>query len=234
MSMNCPKCLNKVEEGMLFCPRCGEKLQNDEKKESGTPADPKAEKWVKKARAIQSYPKKKEILLQGLAECPDSRDIRWELLFVGEEPPKKSRSFEFSIIKCWMLQIYRKPEDFSAERRDTLRALLYEDPALQQCLGMFEDPEQKQREYLLRLCREYYSIFLEGDNQLMGNIFGFRLEKNKSKKLAKPAAEMIRRVREDEKLLPDQREQLWKAMYEAYGARTGGKTAYLDESIMKN
>ena len=74
-------------------------------------------------------------------------------------------------------------------------------------------------------------LFLEGSNLVMGNIFGFRLERNKEKKLAVPVAEMVGRIRADEKLLPEQREQLWKILYQAYGVRTGGKMEYLDETL---
>ena len=42
---------------------------------------------------------------------------------------------------------------------------------------------------------------------------------------------MIKRVREDEKLSTDQREQLWKALYQGYAARNGGRTEYLDERL---
>ena len=93
--------------------------------------------------------------------------------------------------------------------------------------------EEKQKEYLLKLCREYVELFLEGSNQVMGNIFGFQLERNKEKKVAVPVAEMIGRIRTDEKLLPEQREQLWKALYQGYTAWANGKTEYLDEQLMK-
>ena len=65
----------------------------------------------------------------------------------------------------------------------------------------------------------------------MGNFLGFQLGRNREKKLAAPVAKMIFRIREDEKLLPEQREQLWKALYRAYGTRAGGKMQYLDEMI---
>ena len=65
----------------------------------------------------------------------------------------------------------------------------------------------------------------------MGSFLGFHSDRNKDKKLAVPVAEMIKRVREDEKLSPDQREQLWKALYQGYAARNGGRTEYLDERL---
>ena len=65
----------------------------------------------------------------------------------------------------------------------------------------------------------------------MGGIFGIRIERNKGKRLAVPVARMIANIRADEKLLPEQREQLWKILYQAYGASTGGKMEYLDEAL---
>lgn len=229
MSIKCGQCGKTIEgEGMAFCPYCGTKL---EIKNPEQPRNEEAEKWIRKAMAVSSYPERKKILKKGLDACPGSREIEWELLFVGEEEKKHGRTFDFSIIKCWALDFYRDPHNFSEGKRDKMRLCLFEAPELKQCLSRFEQPEEKQREYLQRLCREYVELFLEGSNQVMGNIFGFHTERNKEKKLAVPVASMIERIRKDEKLLPEQREQLWKALYQGYAARTGGKTEYLDERL---
>lgn len=231
MNVTCIQCGKKIEgEGMAFCPYCGAKLP--EAVNPAEPLDEEAEKWIRKAMAVTSFPERKKILLQGLNACPDSREIRWELLFVGkEEPKKKTFALDFSIIKCFILEIYRSPGDFSEDRRSRMRIQLFDDPELQECCALFDDPEQKQREYIQRLCREYVEIFLEGNNQVMGNWFGIRLERNKEKKLAVPVADMIKRIRADEKLLPEQREQLVQAMVQAYAGKCGGKTEHLNELI---
>ena len=231
MSMTCIQCGKKIDgEGMAFCPYCGAKLP-----ETVDPADPRneeVEKWIRKATAVTSFPERKKILLQGLNAFPDSREIKWELLFVGEEEKKKrSYTLDFSIIKCFILEIYRSPGNFSEDRRNRMRAKLFDDPQLQECCALFEDPGQKQREYIQRLCREYIQIFLEGNNQVMGNWFGIRLERNKEKKLALPVADIIKRMRKDEKLSTEQREQLVQAMYQAYAARCNGEAGYLDELL---
>ena len=228
MSIICRQCGRTIEtEGVAFCPYCGTKL------EAAAPVTeiPEAEKWLRKAAQMKSYPERREILLKGLKECPDSREIRWELLFTGEQEDKRRWTVDFSVIKCWVLEMYRKPGDFTEEKRNRMREKLFEDPELKECLEMFGDPAGKQREYLQRLCREYVELFLEGSNQVMGSFLGFHSDRNKDKKLAVPVAEMIKRVREDEKLSPDQREQLWKALYQGYAARNGGRTEYLDECL---
>ena len=228
MSIICRQCGRTIEtEGVAFCPYCGTKLEAA----THVTETPEEEKWLRKAAQVKSYPERREILLKGRKECPDSREIRWELLFTGEQEDKRRWAIDFSVIKCWVLEMYRKPGDFTEEKRNRMREKLFEDPELKECLEMFGDPAGKQREYLQRLCREYVELFLEGSNQVMGSFLGFHSDRNKDKKLAVPVAEMIKRVREDEKLSPDQREQLWKALYQGYAARNGGRTEYLDERL---
>ncbi len=229
MNIICGCCGKQIDgKGISFCPYCGEKLTMEA---ASVIRNEKAENWVRKALAVTSFPERKKILLKGLEDCPDNREIEWELLFIGEPETKRTKGIDFSIIKSWILEIYRKPGDFSDEKRDRMRAQLFDAPELIKTLNRFEDPAGKHQEYLQRLCKEYIELFLEGSNQIMGNIFGFRTERNKEKKLAVPVAEMIARIRADEKLLPEQREQLWKAMYQAFNVHTGGQTAYLDERI---
>ena len=225
--MKCIQCGKTAGEGMSFCPYCGAKLPEPET-ESGN-RNPEADAWVRKAMAVTSFPERKRILEQGLAACPDSREIKWEMLFIGTPAPKKRGfSLDFSIIKSWNLEIYRSPGEFSEAQRREMRSRLFGDPELEACFALFEDPARKQEEYIQRLCREYADIFLEGSNQVMGRLFGFQLDRNREKKLAQPVAEVIRRMREDKELSPEQREQLWKAMYQAYAGKTAGKTEYLD------
>ena len=236
MSTVCVQCGRRVEgEEMAFCPYCGAKLAADASGacgKDGTKEEGEGRRWVRKALAMTAYPDRKRILLQGLAACPGDREILWELLFIGEEE-KKKRGFalDFSIIKSYILSIYLNPGDFSSEQRERMRARLFEDPQLRACLALFEDPEQKQREYIRRLCREYVEIFLEGNSRIMGKWFGFQLDRNREKKLAAPVGEMIRRIRADDHLTPEQRELLWKSMADAYAARTGGSTEYLDSLL---
>ena len=228
MSIICRQCGRTIEtEGVAFCPYCGTKLEAA----THVTETPEEEKWLRKAAQVKSYPERREILLKGRKECPDSREIRWELLFTGEQEDKRRWTIDFSVIKCWVLEMYRKPGDFTEEKRNRMREKLFEDPELKECLEMYGDPEGKQREYLQRLSREYVELFLEGSNEVMGSFLGFHSDRNKDKKLAVPVAEMIKRVREDEKLSTDQREQLWKALYQGYAARNDGRTEYLDERL---
>ena len=211
--MTCIKCGKEITgEGIAFCPYCGAKLETAEQK----PASKEAEEWVQKALKVTSLPERKKILEQAKTACPDSTEIDWELLFIGTPDPKPARGkLDFSIIKSWLLQIYRKPGDFSRERRDAMRRELFEGEQLQAALAAYENPEEKMREYLRRLCREYIEIFLKEDNQLMGNIFGLRIGRNRDKILEDAVSGMIRQIEADEQLTAERKQMLKEAMAQA-------------------
>ena len=211
--MTCIKCGKEITgEGIAFCPYCGAKLETAEKKL----VSKEAEEWVQKALKVTSLPERKKILEQAKTACPDSTEIDWELLFIGTPDPKPARGkLDFSIIKSWLLQIYRKPGDFSREKRDAMRRELFEGEQLQAALAAYENPEEKMREYLGRLCREYIEIFLKEDNQLMGNIFGLRIGRNRDKVLEEAVNNMIRLIEADEQLSAERKQMLKEAMLRA-------------------
>ena len=208
--MNCLKCGKEIPgEEMAFCPYCGAKIATGAEK----PISQEAAAWIEKAMKITSLPERKKILEEAKKACPEDPAGDWELLFIGTPDPKPKRGvIDFSIIKSWLLQIYRKPGDFTRERRDEMRHELFEGNQLQKILASSADPEGKMREYLERLCREYIDIFLKEDNQLMGNLFGFRIGRNRDKLLENAADGMIRLIEADEALTVQQRQMLKEAM----------------------
>ena len=226
MGMLCGHCGKEISgEGIAFCPYCGKKLEAAEN--ASEVRDEKAEKWIRKALAETAYPKRRKILQKGLEECPESREIRWELLFIGEEEPGRRKTIDFSVIKSHALDFYLEPDNYTETEKNRMRFLLFDDPRVKECVGMFDDPEHKLKEYISRLCSEYVMIFVSGNNRIMGNIFGFRIDRNREKRLAEPIAKMISRISADKKLLPEQQEMLRNSLIEAYAGETGGKTEHL-------
>lgn len=211
--MICNQCGKETAgEGILFCPYCGAKLAPAGE---STPS-PEAEEWIRKALKVTSMPERKKILEEAKKACPDEPAIDWELLFVGTPDPKPPRGrMDFSIIKSWLLQIWRKPGEFSEAKRDAMREELFDSPQLRRTLAATTNPEEKMREYLERLCREYIDIFLKEDNQLMGNIFGLRIGRNRDRILAGAVEEMIRRIEMDKKLTEERQKMLADAMRQA-------------------
>lgn len=211
--MICKRCGKESQgEGMSFCPYCGTRFAAAEER----PIPDEVAEWIRKALKVTSLPKRKAILEEAKKACPRAPEIDWELLFVGTPDPKPPRGkIDFSIIKSWLLQIYRKPEDFSEEKRDAMRQELFDSPQLKAVLAAFPDPEGRMREYLGRLCREYIDIFLKEDNQLMGNLFGFRVRRNQEKALEAAVSDMIRKIEADEQLTQERKQLLQEALLQA-------------------
>lgn len=211
--MNCIGCGKEIPgEGMTFCPYCGTRIAAaEERKVSGEAAE-----WIAKAMKKTSLPDRRIILEKAKEACPEDPAIDWELLFIGTPDPKPKRgTIDFSIIKSWVLQMYRNPGDFSAEKKDAMRRELFDSPQLLAVLEMYEDPARKHREYLERLCREYVDIFLKEDNRLTGTFFGLRLGRNLNRLIGETMETMAERVGTDEKLTAEQKQMLQEAMRKA-------------------
>ena len=211
--MICMHCGKEIPgEEMAFCPYCGIKIASAAEKT----VSEEAAAWIEKAMKITSLPERKKILEEAKKACPEDPAVDWELLFIGTPDPKPKRGvIDFSIIKSWLLQIYRKPGDFTREKRNEMRRELFEGNQLQNVLASSADPEGKMREYLERLCREYIDIFLKEDNQLMGNLFGFRIGRNRDKVLENAVNGMIQLIEADKDLTVQQGQMLKEAMIRA-------------------
>ena len=207
------KCGKEITgEGMAFCPYFGVRLETEKEKTVSA----EAEEWIRKAMKVTSLPERKKILEEARRACPNDPAIDWELLFIGTPDPKPVRGkMDFSIIKSWLLQIYRTPGEFSAEKRNAMRKELFEGGQLQKVLAASADPEGKMREYLERLCRDYIEIFLKEDNRLMGNIFGLRIGRNRDKVLGDAVESMIGQIESDKELAQDRKQMLKEAMIRA-------------------
>lgn len=112
-----------------------------------------------------------------------------------------------------------------------MRRELFEDPQLERCLRLAEDEQGWLAGYLLRLCREFIQVFLMGSSEYMPRLLGFRLERDASKALAKPAAQMLRAMAGDEALPRQQRAMLQSAFEQAFAAECGGELRWLRQAL---
>ena len=232
---------------MMFCPYCGAKQEEqprtpEEKGKAEAPADrnlkerrenPEVAKLLEEALAVTSLKDREKKLMKARRAFPDSLAIEWELLFIGHPRKPPRGKIDFSIIKCYLLEIYRNPKDFTPERAEEMRREIFDDPQLRRVQELSGDPEQALEAYVQRLCLDYIEIFLEGDNRISGSLFGFRLERNLSKMLARPVAGMIGAIRQDQALTPEQQSLLTHGLYRGYEQRAGG-TARLDEALAES
>ena len=238
MNRVCEKCGRIPDRAdMRFCPYCGSALplpaSPEEGKKVGAELPEEAKKLLRKAEEAKSIPEKEKILLKAREAFPDCFPVEWELLFIGEKKKKgqKPGTFDYSVIKSYLLRVFQKPGLFTRERAEQDKKELFEGGQLTRCLAMSGEPEARMDMYLYRLCREYIEVFLEEDRTLTGGLLGFRIEKNHEKLISGEAAQIIRNIRADRELAAERREMLEESFLKAYTDHFAGKTENLDEKL---
>ena len=221
--MLCRKCHKPISaaDQAAFCPFCGERLHKGELDLSAVLGEPD--------------PKKRYDALIALREThPDSLEVAEELLLLGRLHERGKKGIDFSIIKCYVLNVYLEPDAMKKDRREALRREIFNHPDLDACLALTDEPDVFLRRYLSRLSEEYIRLFLKGSTQYMHSFFGFTNHGKASKYLAVPAAAMLRAMLQDGSLTDAQRSMLSQAFYGAFARQMNGNTQYLDELIAKN
>ena len=217
--LTCPHCGRNlsVGNGAAFCPFCGGTLR----KPGATPDDEAVRALLLKAEGLSDPEKKHDLLLQGMAEHPDSLAIAEELLFLGRLYERSHHRVDFSVIKCYLLNIYLEPEDFSPEKTDAMRRELFDHPDLERCLRLSGEPSAFLSHYLFRMSQLFIDLFLKGSSQYMRRFFGLGLDSRAPKLLASPVSRMLAGIQRDQHLTPEQRAMLKFALYSAFTSQVG-------------
>ena len=218
--ITCPQCQKVISAGeqAAFCPFCGAKL-------AASGVDLSA------ALAETDPAKKYERLLALQAEHPDNLEVAEELLYMGRLYERGKRGVDFSIIKCYVLNVYLEPDALKKEKREALRHEIFHHPDLDNCLRLCDDQAVFLQRYLERLSEEFIRLFLKGSSQYMRSFFGYVNQSKAPKYLALPAAGMLRAMQQDETLTEEQQALLMRAFYTAFARQLHGETGYLDEAM---
>ena len=231
MPMNtCTNCGKELEakSGAAFCPYCGGAVKVEEA-DGGESQEVK--EIIAKAEAQQDARKKWQLLTDGEAKYPQSLSIAEELLFLGRLYDRDKKGVDFSIIKCYLLMLYLKPNTLSKKQQQEFRQELFQHPQLLKCVSLSGDGDAFLRRYLLRLEGEFIYLFLRGDSSYMRRIFGFGLDSRAPKLLADPVCFMLRNIYQDSQLTVQQRDMLMITLYQAFSKDMGGETKWLDETL---
>lgn len=220
VEITCQKCHKTISaaESAAFCPYCGERL-------SAGGLD---------LSAVRNEPdpvKKHDMLLKLIAQHPDSLEVAEEILYLGRLYERSKRKLDFSVIKCYVLNIYLEPETISADKREALRAEIFSHPDLDRCLTLSEDKDAFLSRYLEHISEEFVRLFLKGSSRYMRSIFGFTQTSKAPKYLALPATKMLKNMQRDESLTDAQRALLTRAFYTAFARQADGETQYLDQEL---
>lgn len=219
----CAWCGKTIHDpGAGFCPYCGKKRLG----ENETPVD-EIQVLIRKADECTVIFERAKLLSEARKKYPNSREIEKELLFIGDIPEKKKEA-GFFCIRCYNLELYLEPKEFSKKAKQSMRLGLFSNEKLKAYLDNSDDRERDMNEYLYRLCREFTDLFLLGSNRYMQGFFGIRSGKKPEKLLAGPMARMILNVKKDEELSEENRKLLSENLYLAFSDRFDGRTEFLD------
>ena len=216
---NCHKTIKEADT-VVFCPFCGERLS------AGGPD-------LKEARQEQDPVKKHEMLLKLREQYPESLEVAEEILYLGRLYDRGKKGLDFSVIKCYVLNVYLDPKAIKRDRREELRKEIFNHPDLDRCLALAEDKDVFLRRYLERISEEFVRLFLKGSTLHMHSFFGFINTSKAPKHLAVPAARMIADMLHDEGLTEEQRKMLAQAFYAAFARQLEGNTQYLDAELAR-
>lgn len=224
----CPCCGKPLQlADAPFCPYCGASLRAQAA--GSTPAE--ARKLLEEAEKQRDPKKKRELYLEAQRQFPDCLEVAEAILFLGRLYERDPRKLDYSVIKSYLWQMYLTPEDFSDEKKDAMRAELFEHPDLKRCLALAPDADAFLRGYLQRLAMEFVRIFLSSSNRYMPSYFGIRFEGRAAKSLSAPVATMLANIRRDFALPPERRAMLSAALYQGFLKQTGGDSHWLDERL---
>lgn len=220
--MRCPKCNKTIgaAEEAAFCPFCGAKLPRDGLDFSAVFNEPDPVKKHEKLLALRQ-------------QHPDNPDVAEELLHLGRLYERGRKGVDFSIIKCYVLNVYLEPDALRKSMREALRHEIFHHPDLDNTLALSGDRTIAMRRYLTRLSEDFVRLFLKGSSRHMHSLFGYVNTSKAPKHLALPAARMLSAMRRDETLDEEQRKLLMQSFYAAFSSQMNGETQYLDELLSK-
>ena len=242
MKLLCPLCGEETQvpdtEEAFACEKCGKRVRRVaygkafllQEAGASLPGEEQALALVTKAEDEEDPVRKKKLLDEALALCPDSLAVNRELLHLGRLWQRNPRKPDFHIIKCYLLHALQEPEEETPQMREEMLRELMAGDDLQKCLRLASSPEEFMTQYLQRICREYIQIFLASSGQYGGRVFGFQMF-NRARAMAPAVARMIRNA--DRLMPPDEAKQVQSALKEAFKQETLDEKGWLDKALQE-
>ncbi len=191
----CPLCAHVQEldsdalPQALLCPGCGASLspkrhgaalllEHATLETPPAPAPEPTEKPEVEALLQQAQQEKRperahKLLLKALEADPDSFAANRALLYHGKLYECLKRPGDYSLIKCYLLNLFEEPHQYSSLESAKIVEELFRDPLLRRTRELSGDPAAFDSAYLLHLSREYVRIFLHGRSGIGRGMLGF-------------------------------------------------------------
>ena len=223
-SIRCPKCGEEAtyaDRPPRFCAFCGAPYADD------------GDARLRAALNETDPARKRALLLEARAACPDSYAVEMELLCLGRLYETGGRA-DFYRIPFWPLQALETPNAFSEGERRKMLSSFFDNPRIPPVRRLAASESAFWREYLGRMAKEYVNLFIRSSsaNSL---IFGFRRgERDIMRRSAPCVLSMAENVRVSP-LVPDGlREILENSLVSAFFAAFPGEESALYMKKLSN
>ena len=236
LEIKCPACggTMRLEEGRLLraCPYCGAELSRETAARGWEIPGPSE---LEKKLAKENNPKKKyKLILAALEKDPNDFGANRALLYHGRlhEDCITRRGIDYSVVKCYLFNVFESPEKYTDEELDAKYAELLEGEQLKKVLSLCGDADVFFRDYIRCLAAQYVDLFIRGESRNSTVMFGFRRSLDSTAKLcAEPVKKMLRTIAQSARL--DGREEtralLAASVRAGYDALFPGRSGYLEQ-----
>ena len=205
LEMKCPVCggTMQLEEGRLLraCPYCGAALSHENVARGWEIPGPSE---LEKKLAKENNPKKKyKLILAALEKDPNDFGANRALLYHGRlhEDCITRRGIDYSVVKCYLFNVFESPEKYTDAELDAKYAELLEGEQLKKVLSLCGDADVFFRDYIRCLAAQYVDLFIRGESRNSTVMFGFRRSLDSTAKLcAEPVREMLRTIAQSARL----------------------------------
>lgn len=199
MKLLCPLCGKETDVGApegFDCAVCGGRLRREPYGQAfllrpvarELPGEKEAVELVRRSARLTKPKERKALLDEAVRLCPDSLEVNRAVLLFGRLGEADQGGFDFHRIKSYLLHAFEEPE--KEPGRDAMIEELIADGQLKRCLELAPDRNAFLCDYCAEMCREYVRVFLKGDTEKCGRVFGIRIGRL-SKLLSRPAAKMF-------------------------------------------
>lgn len=217
--------LNENLHANIFCNYCGSKLSLDLKQLE------EEQKLAKKIEEIlqDRDPVRIHYALQDLEKkFPNNLAIQRALLLQGRLHERNPKKLDYSVIHCYLLQVFLEPESLTKEQTNAFLQELTSGERLLTCLSLSPDKNQFLQDYYEEMSGRFIDLFLLGSSKYMRAFFGLSMSRNPAKTLASPVAKMIENIW-DTHPLADYRFVLAKALFQSFQRKFENITFLKDE-----
>ena len=166
------------------------------------------------------------------SKYPKSLAVNRALLMQGRLHERNPKKLDYSVIHCYLLNLFLEPNAFDEAQKNSILNELSEGPNLLACLDLVQDKNLFLQNYYVDLSKRFIELFLLGSSKHMRHFFGLATSRNPAKMLALPASTMIQNMLECT-ILGERRFVLAKAFYTAFGTMFES-LIYLDEALQES